>query len=150
MARGRKKALVLLHFTQRSIGAQQSTGFRVVTDNVVDGTDLALPQGTPELKVGIVARCSVERCPGFTAAKASYALAIVCKASPPAKSQHGLDLYIEAMEVLSKEQTPYARETHAKLRAVAAAARTDKEPSDAKAFQQRKCRRLLRYPTMDR
>ena len=39
-----EKALVLLHFTQRSIGAQQSTGNRVVTDNVVDGTDLALPQ----------------------------------------------------------------------------------------------------------
>ena len=54
------------------------------------------------------------------------------------------------MEPLSKEQMSSARETLDKLRSVAAAARTDTEPSDAKAFQQRKCRRLLRYPTMDR
>ena len=102
-----------------------------------------------QIKVGIVARCSVERCPDFTAAKASYALAVVCKASRPAKPQHALDLYIEAMEPLSKEQISSARETLAKLRVVAAAARTDTEPSDKKAFQQRKCRRLLRYPTME-
>ena len=97
-----------------------------------------------------MARCCVERCPDFTAAKASYALAVVCKASRPAKPQHALDLYIEAMKPLAKEQISPARETLAKLRVVAAAARTDTEPSDKKAFQQRKCRRLLRYPTMDR
>ena len=145
-----EKAFVLLHFTQRSVGAQQSGGFRLVTDNVVDGSDLVLPQDTQQFKVGIVARCCVERCPDFTAAKASYALAVVCKAAQPTKPQHALDLYIEAMEPLSKEQISSARETLDKLRSVAAAARTDTEPSDAKAFQQRKCRRLLRYPTMDR
>ena len=53
------------------------------------------------------------------------------------------------MEVLSKEQTSLVRETLGKLRSVAAAARTQTEPSVEKAFQQRKCRRLLRYPTMD-
>ena len=89
-----------------------------------------------------------ERCPDFTAAKASYAVAVVCEATPPAKSQHGLDLYIEAVEVLSKDQTSYARETHAKLRSIAAAHRTESEPSKEKAFQQRKCRRLLRYTTI--
>ena len=141
-----EKALVLLHFTQRSIGCQQAGGFRLVTDNVIDG---AILQSTPQVKVGIVARCSFERCPDFTAAKASYALAVVCKATLPAKSQHGLDLYIEAMEVLSKDQISYARETHAKLRLIAAAHRTESEPSQEKAFQQRKCRRLLRYPTME-
>ena len=145
-----ENALVLLHFTQRSIGAQQSCGFRLVTDNVVHGSDLAsLPQGTQSFKVGIVARCCVERCPDFTAAKGSYALAVVCKATRPAKPQHALDLYIEAMEPLSKEQTSPARETPAKLRSVAAAARTDTDASDEKAYQQRECRRLLRYPTMD-
>ena len=143
-----EKALVLLHFTQRSIGSQQSAGFRLVTDNVVDGANLDLPQDTSQLKVGIVARCSFERCPDFTAAKASYALAVVCKATTPAKSQHGLDLYIEAMEVLSKDQISYARETHAKLRSIAAAHGTESEPSKEKALQQRKCRRLLRYPTI--
>ena len=132
-----EKPLVLLHFTQRSIGAQQSGGFRLVTDNVVDGSDLVLPQDKEQLEVGIVARCCVERCPDFTAAKASYALAVVCKAAQPAKPQHALDLYIEAMEPLSKEQISPARETLDKLRSVAAAARTDTEPSDAKAFQQR-------------
>ena len=143
-----EKALVLLHFTQRSIGAQQSGGFRLVTDNVVDDTDSVLPLGTQQVKVGTVARCSVERCPDFTVAKGSYALAVVCKATRPAKPQHALDLYIEAMEVLSKDQISPARETLAKLRSVAAAARTGTEPSEEKAFQQRKCRRLLRYPTM--
>ena len=88
-----------------------------------------------------------------TAAKGNYALAVVCKAAPPAKAQHDVDLYIEAMEPLSKTQIDLARETLTKLRSVAAAARTDTEasdePSPTKAFQQRKCRRLLRYPTMD-
>ena len=143
-----EKALVLLHFTQRSVGAQKSCGSRVVTNNVLDGSDLAKSDDSAaQLRVGIVARCTVERCPDFTATKASYAVAVVCKATLPAKSQHALDLYIEAMEVLSKEQTHPVRETLAKLRSVAAAARTDAEPSVEKAFQQRKCRRLLRYPT---
>ena len=145
-----EKALVLLHFTQRSVGAQKSGGFRVVTDNVIDGSDLAKSDDSAEqLKVGIVARCTVARCPDFTASKASYAVAVVCKATLPAKPQHALDLYIEAMEVLSKEQIRPVRETLAKLRSVAAAARTETEPSVEQAFQQRKCRRLLRYPTLD-
>ena len=110
---------------------------------------MALPQGTEQFKVGIVARCCVERCPDFTATKASYALAVVCKAAQPAKPQHALDLYIEAMEPLTKEQISPARQTLAKLRSVAAAARIDTEPSDEKAFQQKKCRHLLRYPTME-
>ena len=142
-----EKAFVLLHFTQRSIGAQQPGGIRFVTDNVIDGSDLE--PAAEQLKVGIVARCTVERCPDFTAMKASHALAIVCKASLPAKPQHTLDLYIEAMEVLAKEQIQAVRETLAKLRSVAAAARTDTEPSIEKAYQQRKCRRLLRYPTLE-
>jgi hypothetical protein len=144
-----EKAVVLLHFTQRSVGAQKSGGFRVVTDNVIDGSDLSKSDDSAEqLKVGIVARCTVERCPDFTAMKASYAIAVVCKATLPAKPQHALDLYIEAMEVLSKEQIHAVRETLAKLRSVAAAARTETEPSVEKAFQQKKCRRLLRYPTL--
>ena len=75
--------------------------------------------------------------------------AVVCKATLPAKPQHALDLYIEAMEVLSKEQIHPLRETLVKLRSVAAAAKTETEPSVEQAFQQRKCRRLLRYPTQD-
>jgi len=85
-------SLVLLHFTQRSIGAQQSGGFRVVTENVADGLDSASLQSTPQLKVGLVARCSVERCPDFTAAKGGFAVAAICKATRLAKPQHALDL----------------------------------------------------------
>ena len=117
---------------------------------MVDGLDSASLQSTPQLKVGLVARCSVERCPDFTAAKGGFALAVICKATRPAKPQHALDLYIEAMEGLSKDQTPRAREAVTKLRSLAAAARAEDEPSQETAFQQRKCRRLLRYPTMDR
>ena len=102
-----------------------------------------------QLKLGIVARCTVLRCPDFTALKGSYAVAVVCKATLPAKPHHALDLYIEAMEVLSKEQINPMRETLVKLRSVAAAAKNDTEPSVEQAFQQRKCRRLLRYPTLD-
>jgi len=146
-----EKAFVLLHFTQRSFGAQNAGGFRVVTDNVLDGS--VLPKSdepaAEQLKVGIVARCTVARCPDFTASKASYAVAVVCKATLPAKPQHALDLYIEAMEVLSKEQIRPMRETLVKLRSVAAAAKTETEPAVETAFQQRKCRRLLRYPTLD-
>ena len=54
------------------------------------------------------------------------------------------------MEPLSKDQISGARETLAKPRSVAAAARADTEASDEKAFRQRRCRRLLRYPTMDK
>ena len=145
-----EKALVLLHFTQKSIGAQNAGGFRVVSNNVIDGSDLAkFNDSAEQLKVGIVARCTVARCPDFTALKASYAVAVVCKATLPAKPQHALDLYIEAMEALPKEQLHPVRETLAKLRSVAAAARTETEPSIEQAFQLRKCRRLLRYPTLE-
>ena len=65
------------------------------------------------------------------------------------KPQHAIDLYIETMEGVSKEQIHTVRGTLAKLRSVAAAARTDAEPSVEKAFQQRKCRRFLRYPTLE-
>ena len=125
-----EKAIVLLHFTQRSVGAQNAAGFRVVTDNVLDGS--VVPKSdepaAEQLKVGIVARCTVARCPEFTASKASYAVAVVCKATLPAKPQHALDLYIEAMEVLSKEQIHPMRETLVKLRSVAAAAKTETDP----------------------
>ena len=43
-----EKAIVLLHFTQRSVGAQKSGGFRVVTDNVIDGSDLAKSDDSAE------------------------------------------------------------------------------------------------------
>ena len=97
-----------MHFTQRSIGAQQSGGFRLVTDNVVDGSDLVLPRDKEQLEVGIVARCCVERCPDFTAAKASYALAVVLRAAQLAKKvglQQGY--FIDLREVDADDGRPW-------------------------------------------
>ena len=89
------------------------------------------------------------RAAALRAAKVSYALAVVCKAAQPAKRQHAFDLYIEALEPLTQDQIFPARVKLAKLRSVVAASRTDTEVSDEKASQKRKCRRVLRYPTMD-
>ena len=140
---------MLLYFTQRSAGGQQAGGFRLVTDNVLDGSEPSLLQSTGAPKYGTIARCTVERCPDFTAAKGNYALAIVCKATRPAKQQHAVDLYIEAMEPVAKYHADRAATMVTKLSSVAAAARATTEASQEAAFQQRKCRRLLRYPTMD-
>ena len=41
-----ERALVLLHFAQRSVGAQKSGGFRVVTDNVIHGRTWRLLQSS--------------------------------------------------------------------------------------------------------
>ena len=72
-----------------------------------------------------------------------------CQEILPLQLQQRLQDFIEAMEVLSKEQIHPMRERLVKLRSVTAAAKTETEPSVEQAFQQRKCRRLLRYPTLE-
>ena len=143
-----EKALVLLYFTKQSMGNQQASGFRLVTDNVLDGCESPLLQSTTAPKYGVIARCTIERVPDFTAAKGKYALAIVCKATKPAKQQHAMDLYIEAMESLATDDAARAATIVTKLRDVAAADRSRSEGSQESPFQQRKCRHMLRYPTM--
>ena len=59
-----EKAIVFLHFTQRSNGAESGQGFRVITDNVTD----AVNKGN-ESKFRTIARCSVTRSVDFIAAK---------------------------------------------------------------------------------
>ena len=94
--------LVLLYFTQRSAGNLQASGFRLLTDNVLDGSEPSRLQHVESSKYGTIARCTVERCPDFTPAPGRYFLAVVCKATRPAKQQHALDLWIEAMQLLPK------------------------------------------------
>ena len=62
-----EKALVLLHFTERPVGARSGCGFRLITDNVLDGSGLQnLDEPAAEqLKVGVVARCTVTQAPDY-------------------------------------------------------------------------------------
>ena len=73
---------------------------------------------------------------------------VLCKATAPNKEQHVADVYIEAMLVLERDHIQNAKNLIESLRSVAGAAHTGAEPSQESAFQQRKCRRLHRYPTM--
>ena len=103
-------------------------------------------------KYGTLARCTVERCPDFTAAKGSYALAVVCRAGEPVKPQHAADLFTETMEHFPKEHADQARKLLENLRDIAGVQSSQHTPSlqagRVQAFQQRKCRRLSRYPSM--
>ena len=137
-----EKVLTLLQFTQNTKGAQQQGTFRLVADNVIDGC-----ADDVSLKVGTVARCSVDQCPDFSAQKGAFALVVICKATLPSKEQHAADVYIEAMEVIDAKRVEEARTLVDKLRSVACAAKEDAVPSQESAYQQRKCRKLHRYPT---
>ena len=103
-------------------------------------------------KYGTMDRCTVERCPDFAVAKGSYALAVICRAGQPAKPQHAADLFIETMEPIPKEQADQARKLLENLRDISAAQASEHTPSShagrVQAFQQRKYRRLSRYPRM--
>ena len=80
-------------------------------------------------KYGTIARCTVERCPDFTPATGSYFLAVVCKATRPAKQQHALDLWIEAMQLLPKDATARAAAMVAKLSGIGSVATARTEAS---------------------
>ena len=147
-----EKALALIYFTQRANGAQQGTGFRVQSDNVMTATEHLKADATDVLKYGTIARCTIERCPDYTVAKGSYALAVICRAGEPVKPQHAADLFIETMEPIPKEHADQARKLLENLRDIAAVQSSQHTPSlqagRVQAFQQRKCRRLSRYPSM--
>ena len=136
------KALVLLHFTQRSKGAQVANGFRMVTEGAKDGTNL---QHTN--KYITIACCSVEVSPDFTAAKETMALAVVCKLMKSQNEQHVAECYIESMEAVGNDQQTQAVATLQELQRVKAICAKPEQISGEAAWQQRKCRRLTRYPT---
>ena len=54
-----EKALVLLYFTQRSAGNLQASGVRLLTDNVLDGSEPSRLQHVDASKYGTIARCTV-------------------------------------------------------------------------------------------
>ena len=137
-----EKSLVLLTFQQRANGKQISNGFRVVSDNVRDALD---PSAT--LVYGTIACCTVEKAPDFTAAKDSVHLAIVCKVAHANKPQHAADLYIEAMEPVASERKEQTIAMMQQLQRISNVNDGNPSTSVQAAWQQRKCRRLQRYPT---
>ena len=143
------KALTLLHFTQRGNGKQLSNGFRIVTERVQDPTAGATTEVTNANQYAIVALCTVEKVIDFSIAKDTTAIAVISKVVAPSKpQQHAADLYIEAMELVPKTDLPAAVEMMRQLRRFSNIQFSDATTLSEVAWQQRKCRRLLCYPTL--
>ena len=136
------KALVLLKFTQRSVGKQILNGFRIVTDHVEDACDPSTGE-----RYGAIACCTPEKSTDFTAARNTHAMAIVCKVMTPSKEQHTADLYIESMEPIPDDRVDQVIVMVKQLQRVSTVNHGNAATSTEAAWQQRKCRRVQRYPT---
>ena len=144
-----EKALTLLHFSQRSSGKQHKHGFRIITERAQDATAGATTELTKENCYATVALCTVEKSPDFVAAKDATVMAVISKVVTPSKPlQHAADLYIEAMELVPKDDVASSVAMMCKLHRISNAQSADPTTSTEVAWQQRKCRRLLRYPTI--
>ena len=144
-----EKALTLLHFTQRSNGKQHAHGFRIITERTQDATAGAATELTKENCYATVALCTVEKVPDFSAAKDATFMAVISKVVAPSKPlQHTADLYIEAMEPVKKDDIASSMGMMRKLQQISKVQSADPDTSCEIAWQQRKCRRLLRYPTV--
>ena len=144
-----EKALTLLRFTQRSNGKQHAQGFRIIAERTQDATDDAATELTKENCYATVVLCTVEKVPDFTAAKDATVMAVISKVVAPSKPlQHTADLYIEAMQTIEKDHIATSIKMMRKLQQIAQVQSADPAASTEVAWQQRKCRRLLRYPTI--
>ena len=82
-------------------------------------------------------------------AKDTVCIAVISKVVAPAKPEHhAVNLYIEAMETQPKAYVAAAMDMMRQLQKVASMQRGDATTSATAAWQQQKCRRMLRYPTM--
>ena len=143
-----EKALVLLRFAQRGNGKQNASGFRIVTDRTSDATANAATELTKENCYVTVALCTVEKSPDFQTVKDSIAMAVISKVDSPLKPlQHAADLYIEAMEIVPKDDLANCINMMQQMQRFSNARSSDPTTSNEIAWQQRKCRRLQRYPT---
>ncbi len=98
---------------------------------------------------GTVTLCTVEEITDISAAKDSTAIVVISKVVAPSKpEQHAVDLYIEAMEAVPKSDIAASVEIMCQLHHVSNMHRGDVKTSSEAAWQQRKCRRMLRYPTL--
>ena len=143
-----EKALTLLRFTQCGNGKQLAHGFRVVTERVQDPTADDTTQYTNANQYATVALCTVEKVADFCAAKDTTAIAVISKVAAPSKpQQHAADLYIEAMEQIPKDDVSASVEMMRRLQCFSNSQSGNATTSPEAAWQQRKCRRLSRYPT---
>ena len=95
-----------------------------------------------------MALCTVEKSPDFLVKKDTEAIAVISKVVAPSKpQQHAADLYIEAMQVIPKPEVSACVEMMRQLYRFSNTHSQDAATSVESAWQQRKCRRLLRYPT---
>ena len=144
-----EKALTLLRFTQRGNGKQHAHGFRIVTERAQDATAGAATELTKENCYATVALCTIEKAPDFATAKDTTVMAVISKVVAPSKPlQHAADLYIEAMELVPKHDIASSMGMMRKLQRISNIQSADPASSSEVAWQQRKCRRLLRYPTI--
>ena len=144
-----EKALTLLHFTQRSNGKQHAHGFRIITERIQDATAGDATELTKK-NYATVALCTVEKTTDFTAAKDTTAMAVVSKVVAPTKPlQHTADLYIEAMEPVLKHDIPSSMKMMRQMQLISDTQSANPAESSEVAWRQRKCRRLLRYPTIN-
>ena len=143
------KALTLLHFTQRGNGKQLAHGFRIVTERVRDATVGDTTECTNVNQYATVALCTVEKVTDFSTSKDTTAIAVISKVVAPSKpEQHTADLYIEAMEIVPTKDIPAAVRMMCQLQKFSSAQSGDPATSSEAAWEQRKCRRLNRYPTL--
>ena len=143
-----EKSLTLLRFTQRGNGKQLSHGFRIVTERVQDATADATTEHTVANQYATVCLCGVEKVTDFSTAKDTTVIAVISKVTAASKPlQHAADLYIEAMEPVPASQIATAEQMMRQLHRASNAHHGDAATSSEAAWQQRKCRRLLRYPT---
>ena len=138
------KALVLLHFQQTSKGNQLPSGFRIVSERVQDAAN-----PTASEVFSTVALCTVEKSPFFTATKGATFLAIISKVLAPEKPGDTAVLCIEAMDPVPEANKTEAVTMLQRLETISQFNRDNAITSDTAAWEQRKCRKLSRYPTAE-
>ena len=77
-------------------------------------------------------------------------MAVISKVIAPAKPhQHAADLYIETMEAVLKEDIPRCVDMMRQLQRISNTQNANPATSTEVAWQQRKCKRLFWYTTLD-
>ena len=123
--------------------------FRIIAERVQDPTGGTITEVTNANEYATVALCTVEKSLDFPVKKDTEAIAVISKVVTPSKPlQHAADLYIEAMELVPKDDVASSVAMMCKLHRISNAQSADPATSSEVAWQQRKCRRLLRYPTI--
>ena len=145
------KALVLLQSRSKSVGKHMANGWRLQTDGVTDGTD---PDSGEQY--GAIAYCTFETSPTFTfpaplrGSDSCIALAVVTKIAAAQKAEHRADLFVEAMEKVEPagKDAMVRMLQHMQRHGRAAQATADEAAALSPPWEQRKCRRMGRYPTI--